>query len=109
MGNTQLPRFNAKWLDPKCEDIDSLRLPDAAWQREAYYCNPLGTYYLAYVRSYTNWAQQLSSSHPMAPTSRGSNSYTACPPKPSTTPPHMTFSSPDGKARARGSDDQDGA
>jgi hypothetical protein len=40
MVNTQLPRFNAKRRDPKCEDIDCLHLPDAAWQCEANYCNP---------------------------------------------------------------------
>jgi hypothetical protein len=40
MENAQLPRFNAKWRDPKCEDVDFLDLPDAAWQREANYCNP---------------------------------------------------------------------
>jgi hypothetical protein len=34
------PRFNAKWRDPKCEDVDYLHLPDAAWQREYNYCNP---------------------------------------------------------------------
>jgi hypothetical protein len=39
MDNTQLPRFNVKWRDPECEDIDSLHLRDAAWQREATYCN----------------------------------------------------------------------
>jgi hypothetical protein len=40
MLNTQLPRFNARWRDPQCEDIDCLRLPDAAWRRENNYCNP---------------------------------------------------------------------
>jgi hypothetical protein len=40
MENTQLPRYNAKWRDPECEDIDCLHIPDAAWQREANYCNP---------------------------------------------------------------------
>jgi hypothetical protein len=40
MGNAHLPRFNAKWRDPKCEDVDCLHLPDAAWQREATYSNP---------------------------------------------------------------------
>jgi hypothetical protein len=40
MENTLLPRFNAKWRDPKCEDVDCLHLRDAAWQREANYCNP---------------------------------------------------------------------
>jgi hypothetical protein len=40
MLNTQLPRFNAIWRDPQCEDLDCLRMPDAAWQRESNYCNP---------------------------------------------------------------------
>jgi hypothetical protein len=31
MENAHLPRFNAKWRDPKCEDVDCLHLPDAAW------------------------------------------------------------------------------
>jgi hypothetical protein len=31
MLNTQLPRFNAIWRDPQCEDVDCLHLPDAAW------------------------------------------------------------------------------
>jgi hypothetical protein len=39
MENAQLPRFNAKWRDPKCEDVDCLHMLDAAWQREANYCN----------------------------------------------------------------------
>jgi len=40
MENAQLPRFNARWRDPKCEDVDCLHLPDTAWQREINYCNP---------------------------------------------------------------------
>jgi hypothetical protein len=40
MLNAQLPRFNARWRDPQCEDVDCLRLPDAAWRRENNYCNP---------------------------------------------------------------------
>jgi hypothetical protein len=40
MLNTQLPRFNARWRDPQCEDVDYLRMPDAAWRRENNYCNP---------------------------------------------------------------------
>jgi hypothetical protein len=40
MENAQLPRFNARWRDPKCEDVDCLHLPDAAWQRETNYCSP---------------------------------------------------------------------
>jgi hypothetical protein len=39
MLNAQLPRFNARWRDPQCEDVDCLRLPDAAWHRENNYCN----------------------------------------------------------------------
>jgi hypothetical protein len=38
MLNTQFPRFNAIWRDPQCEDVDCLRLPDAAWRRENNYC-----------------------------------------------------------------------
>jgi hypothetical protein len=40
MLNAQLPRFNARRKDPKCEDVDCLHLPDASWQRENNYCNP---------------------------------------------------------------------
>jgi hypothetical protein len=40
MLSTQLPRFNAKWRDPQCEDADFLHLPDAAWRHENNYCNP---------------------------------------------------------------------
>jgi hypothetical protein len=36
----QLPRFNAHWRDPLCEDIDCLHLADATWRRENNYCNP---------------------------------------------------------------------
>eukprot|EP00873_Tetraselmis_striata_P011019 jgi/Tetstr1/431283/TSEL_020978.t1 len=32
--NTLLPRYNAAWLDPTCEAVDSLHLPDADWRRE---------------------------------------------------------------------------
>jgi hypothetical protein len=37
MESIQLPRFNARWRDPKCEDVDCLHLADTAWQREANY------------------------------------------------------------------------
>jgi hypothetical protein len=40
MLNTQLQRFNVRWRDPQFEDVDCLRLPDVAWQRENNYCNP---------------------------------------------------------------------
>jgi hypothetical protein len=33
MLNTQLPRFNVKWREPQCEDVDCLHLSDAAWRR----------------------------------------------------------------------------
>jgi hypothetical protein len=50
MENTQLPRFNAWWRDPKCEDVDCLRLADTPWQREANYCNPPWTTFFATLR-----------------------------------------------------------
>eukprot|EP00873_Tetraselmis_striata_P001957 jgi/Tetstr1/422221/TSEL_013073.t1 len=31
--NTLLPRYNAAWLDPACEAVDSLHPPDADWRR----------------------------------------------------------------------------
>eukprot|EP00873_Tetraselmis_striata_P006290 jgi/Tetstr1/426554/TSEL_001630.t1 len=37
--NTLLPRYNAAWLDPACEAVDSLHLPDADWRRENNWCN----------------------------------------------------------------------
>eukprot|EP00873_Tetraselmis_striata_P019943 jgi/Tetstr1/440207/TSEL_028559.t1 len=37
--NTVLPRYKAAWLDPTCEAVDSLHLPDAEWRREKYWCN----------------------------------------------------------------------
>eukprot|EP00873_Tetraselmis_striata_P001731 jgi/Tetstr1/421995/TSEL_001239.t1 len=36
---TLLPRYNAAWLDPTCEAVDSLHLPDADWRRENNWCN----------------------------------------------------------------------
>jgi hypothetical protein len=70
---------------------------------------PHGPLYPLFVQSYTNWARQPRSSRPTGPTNHGFNSYTTWPPRPFTTPPHATYSSPDGTARAKGSDDQDGA
>eukprot|EP00873_Tetraselmis_striata_P035598 jgi/Tetstr1/455862/TSEL_042651.t1 len=32
--NTMFPLYNAAWLDPTCEAVDSLHLPDADWRRE---------------------------------------------------------------------------
>jgi hypothetical protein len=32
--NTLLPRYNANWLDPSCEAIDSLYLADLSWRIE---------------------------------------------------------------------------
>ena len=40
MENALLPRFNARWLDPKAEAVDCLRLPDRSWRREINWCNP---------------------------------------------------------------------
>jgi hypothetical protein len=40
MLNNELPRFNARWCDPQCKDVDCLHLPDAAWRRKNNYCNP---------------------------------------------------------------------
>jgi hypothetical protein len=40
MLNTQLPRFNAGWRDPQCEDVDCLSLPDSAWRCEINHGNP---------------------------------------------------------------------
>eukprot|EP00873_Tetraselmis_striata_P038086 jgi/Tetstr1/458350/TSEL_044789.t1 len=37
--NTLLPRYNAAWLDPTCEAVDSLHLPDADRRRENNLCN----------------------------------------------------------------------
>eukprot|EP00873_Tetraselmis_striata_P014170 jgi/Tetstr1/434434/TSEL_023534.t1 len=37
--NTLLPRYNAVWLDPTCEAVDALHLPDADWRRENNLCN----------------------------------------------------------------------
>eukprot|EP00873_Tetraselmis_striata_P037563 jgi/Tetstr1/457827/TSEL_044372.t1 len=37
--NTLLLRYNAAWLDPTCEAVDSLHLPDADWRRENNWCN----------------------------------------------------------------------
>eukprot|EP00873_Tetraselmis_striata_P018362 jgi/Tetstr1/438626/TSEL_027177.t1 len=36
--NTLLPRYTAAWLDPTCEAVDSLHLPDADWRRENNCC-----------------------------------------------------------------------
>eukprot|EP00873_Tetraselmis_striata_P012255 jgi/Tetstr1/432519/TSEL_021892.t1 len=38
--NAMLPRYNAAWLDPGCEALDSLHLSDAKRRRENNYCNP---------------------------------------------------------------------
>eukprot|EP00873_Tetraselmis_striata_P010958 jgi/Tetstr1/431222/TSEL_020934.t1 len=38
--NAMLPRYNAAWLDPGCEAVDSLHRSDVEWRRENNYCNP---------------------------------------------------------------------
>eukprot|EP00873_Tetraselmis_striata_P003446 jgi/Tetstr1/423710/TSEL_014344.t1 len=38
--NALLPRYNARWRDPRCEAVDALRLSDAAWRCERNWCNP---------------------------------------------------------------------
>ena len=40
MENALLPRYNARWRDPRCEAVDSLHLPDLEWLREHNWCNP---------------------------------------------------------------------
>eukprot|EP00873_Tetraselmis_striata_P000014 jgi/Tetstr1/420278/TSEL_001027.t1 len=38
--NALLPRYNARWRDPRCEAVDALRLSDGAWRCERNWCNP---------------------------------------------------------------------
>eukprot|EP00873_Tetraselmis_striata_P015325 jgi/Tetstr1/435589/TSEL_024492.t1 len=39
--SAMLSRYNAAWLDPGCEAVDSLHMSDAEWRRENnYYCTP---------------------------------------------------------------------
>jgi hypothetical protein len=38
--NTQLPRYNSRWLDPHTEGVDCLRFSDQDWMREHNWCNP---------------------------------------------------------------------
>jgi hypothetical protein len=38
--NTLLPRYNANWLDPSCEAVDSLHHADAYKQEENNWCSP---------------------------------------------------------------------
>jgi hypothetical protein len=38
--NTLLPRYDANWLDPSCEAVDSLHLADTQWREENKLCNP---------------------------------------------------------------------
>jgi hypothetical protein len=38
--NTLLFRYNANWLDPSCEAVDSLHLADTYWLEESCWCNP---------------------------------------------------------------------
>jgi hypothetical protein len=40
MENTELPPFNARWRDPKCEDVDCLHMSDAHWTCESNYYTP---------------------------------------------------------------------
>lgn len=40
MENAQLTRFNARWRDPRAEDVDCLHLTDRAWRTETNWCNP---------------------------------------------------------------------
>jgi hypothetical protein len=39
-GNSQLPRYNARWRDPNSEAVDWLHLPDTRWTAETNRCNP---------------------------------------------------------------------
>eukprot|EP00873_Tetraselmis_striata_P018824 jgi/Tetstr1/439088/TSEL_027578.t1 len=43
--NAMLPRYNASWLDPGCEAVDSLHLSDAEWRHGNKYCNLHGRFY----------------------------------------------------------------
>ena len=38
--NAQLDRYNSRWLDPRTEAVDCLRLPDEDWRRENNWCHP---------------------------------------------------------------------
>jgi hypothetical protein len=38
--NPLLPRYNANWLDPACEAVDSLHLADSSWREGSNWCNP---------------------------------------------------------------------
>ena len=38
--NALLARYNSRWLDPRTEAVDCLRLSDATWRAETNWCNP---------------------------------------------------------------------
>jgi hypothetical protein len=104
MLNAQLPRFSARWRDPQCEDVDCLRLLDAAWYRENNYCNPRGLPYLRSPPSWPNHKPQRQSSPPASRTKRGTTLSPGSPPPLCTSRRPATFSFPVGSAGERGSD-----
>jgi hypothetical protein len=57
--NMLLPRYNARWLDPTCEVLDALHLPDSQWFCENNWCNPRGPYYPTSYSNYVTVEHQL--------------------------------------------------
>jgi hypothetical protein len=109
MENVQLPRFNTRWRDPKCEDVDNHHLQDTAWQRETNYCNPpwLALPALcAKLRQSGAAATVIAPYWPHKPWFQDLHSLAI---ETIHYPPRETYSSPGGTAHARGSDDHDGA
>jgi hypothetical protein len=104
MLNAQLPRFNARWRDPQCEDVDCLHLPDAAWHRENNYCNPPWSALPALAAKLAQSQAATTVIAPYWPSKRGTTLSPGSPPRLYTSRRPATFSFPVGSAGERGSD-----
>jgi hypothetical protein len=109
MLNTRLLRFNARWRDPQCEDIDCLHLPDAAWRRETTIATLLGLPYHPLLPNCASQAQPLPLWPSTRPTNRSTKTSSDSHPISYISRKHGTSFFPAGSASPRGSDHPHGA
>jgi hypothetical protein len=104
MLNAQLPRFNARWRDPLCEDIDRLHLSDVAWRREFNSCNPPWSALPTLAANWPKHKPRLLSPPLTGRTKRGTTLSPDLRAQPCTSGRPATCSFPAGSTCARGSD-----
>jgi hypothetical protein len=76
--NALFSRYNANWLDPSCEIVGALHLPDAHWREENNWCKTWPTLPDVLQNAFGAAAQQLHWSPPDGKDEHGTKHLPSC-------------------------------